>query len=125
MLLRNHGKQHTLRVCLELHYFALVHVRLGWSKEELLQAWLQNPEQVCEEVGVDIQPDGEQLGSVDQSDPPANGGMQGPVGKQAGTVPTDSEGESKVKECGICCSYDKHEVQIPCGHYFCSDCWKQ
>ena len=28
-------------------------------------------------------------------------------------------------ECGICCVSSAAEVQVPCEHHFCKDCWKE
>ena len=32
---------------------------------------------------------------------------------------------SSERECGICCLPSAVEVQVPCEHHFCRDCWKE
>ena len=32
---------------------------------------------------------------------------------------------SSERECGICCLPSAVDVQVPCEHHFCGDCWKE
>lgn len=83
---------------------------LGWSKETLLQAWIENPEQVCEEAKVDMPGDGglDYLGG----------------GNSVPALPAEAE-EGEVRDCGICYESGATNIQIPCGHHFCDSCWKE
>lgn len=76
---------------------------LGWSKEELMQAWLGNPEAVCEEVGVER---------------PLEGNHDSLRVSQVGVAGGGAE-------CGICCLTCDHNVEVACGHHFCKSCWKE
>ena len=78
---------------------------VGWSKEELLQAWLQDPTAVCEEVGIERPTEGvHEFGSL--------------LTQQVGVA----EGGA---ECGICFMPYDNVVQVSCGHLFCVSCWKE
>lgn len=78
----------------------------GWSKEGLLQAWLEDAEGVCVETGVDM-PDG---GGADF------------LAREGATVQGP---EKEVMECGICCMEIDHHVVVPCDHHFCRHCWRE
>lgn len=84
----------------------------GWSKENLLQAWIENSESVCEEAGVEKPQDGSQ-DFLSEEDTPLQVGMTG------------SDDEMVLSDCGICCVACEQNVPVPCGHHFCRDCWKE
>ena len=78
---------------------------LDWSKEVLLEAWVEDPAQVCEKSGVDL-----------------------PL--ELGAHHLDQEcvshvGGEDVRECAVCYLTTPLEVVVPCQHHFCKDCWKQ
>lgn len=84
----------------------------GWSKEELLQAWLEDSATVCTVTGVEM-PGGDDTATQDflsVATPPIERGM------------SDTE-EMPAAECGICYASCDH-LSVPCGHHFCRECWK-
>ena len=89
--------------------FLSVHEQLsGWSKEELLEAWMRDPAEVCEKAGVQL-PSSLGIHNLD--------GGEGLL--MGGAYPENEQ------ECGICCLPSSVEVQVPCEHHFCKDCWKE
>ncbi|XP_046859587.1 ankyrin repeat and IBR domain-containing protein 1-like [Xenia sp. Carnegie-2017] len=76
-----------------------------WSREALLQAWIDDPISACEAAGVT---------SSSQS--------------ETQTVHYEEEENVNTKlECSICCdSYnvDMFSVSLSCAHRFCINCWK-
>ena len=83
---------------------------LEWSKEALLDAWMTNPQSTCEKAGVDLPT----ILSVDNID----------------TNNTNDEDdvfvqEKLVVECSICYCDCCNDIQIPCEHVFCTECWQQ
>lgn len=83
---------------------------LGWSKEDLLQAWLEDSGAVCVLAGIDMPGDAalqDFLGTVTL--PPVEVGVPG---------------NGVTTECSICCT-SCEPLQVPCGHHFCRDCWKE
>ena len=84
---------------------ALVFPVTGWSKEDLLEAWMNDSEAVCVEVGVDMPRDNVSQDFLDIATSPS---LEVCVNED---------------ECGICympCEY----LPVPCGHQFCRDCWR-
>lgn len=86
----------------------------GWSKEELLQAWVENSERVCELTGLQLAQDASRdFLSAELS------GLSVTMGDEG------VEDEMMSVECGICCASCDLSVQVPCAHHFCRDCWKE
>ncbi|XP_028393114.1 ankyrin repeat and IBR domain-containing protein 1-like [Dendronephthya gigantea] len=74
-----------------------------WSRESLLEAWMDDPITACEKAGVTPSQESENDNSLQDSQPNAK------------------------CECTICCeSFDVEifSVFVPCGHKFCTPCWK-
>ena len=105
----------------------VVVVVIGWSKEELLSAWLVNPQSVFDVAGVDLPPQDDSNRDFLTSDShhivlneahlvssPQLSGVRGQVSSVC-----------EEKECGICYSLCSRLVSIPCDHHFCKDCWQQ
>ncbi len=82
----------------------------GWSKEELLQAWLEDAEGVCAEAGVDM---------------PEGDGQDFLAGEATTPQGRPKEGGETFIECNICCMEIHHHVTVPCDHHFCRDCWRE
>ncbi len=78
---------------------------VDWSKEALLDAWMDNAALVCEGSGVDLP---QELGTH-QLDAECVGGIN----------------SDAVRECEVCCLATPIEVLVPCDHHFCTTCWKQ
>lgn len=97
-----------LGVCLQSAETLLKHY--GWSKENLLEAWVDDSEAVCAEVGVDMPRDHISQDFLDVvTSPSLEVGM--------------NENEDIATECSIC--YVPCEcLPVPCGHQFCRDCWR-
>lgn len=75
-----------------------------WSKERLLDAWMEDPAACCDKAGVALPA---KL-SVDNLEDPAcvKGGVE-------------------REECSICTLLCVQEVMVPCEHVFCKSCWQQ
>lgn len=80
----------------------------GWSKEQLLQAWVVDPGAVCEEAGV-VLPENLNIENIDV--------VHG--------IPDAMTPEDKLSECGVCTIPCVPGVAMPCEHIFCKDCWQQ
>ncbi len=85
----------------------------GWSKEQLLEAWMDNPADCCEKSGVEM-PSLLTEENLYQS----SSGV---------SVLRTNEGEEEEEgeECGICTLPSSHSIFVPCEHHFCKDCWQQ
>lgn len=83
-------------------------ILIGWSKEQLLQAWVENPGAVCEDAGVML-PENLNIENIDI--------VHG--------VPDAMTPEDKQSECGVCTTPCVPGVVMPCDHVFCKDCWQQ
>ena len=85
----------------------------GWSKEQLLEAWMEDPTEVCEKAGVQL---------------PANLGTHNLDTPATATLPRspgeEGEGEEE-RECGVCVVNFTPDIEVPCGHVFCRDCWRE
>lgn len=68
-----------------------------------MQAWLENSEAVCDQVGIERRVLDDSLRASPQKVGVAGGGA----------------------ECGICCVSCDPDVEILCGHHFCRSCWKE
>lgn len=79
----------------------------GWSKEQLVEAWMESPADVCEQAGVQLP---KNLGSHN-----LDGCHQRKLG----------DGEREEMECGVCALPYQKDIEVPCGHLFCRDCWRQ
>ena len=76
---------------------------------------MASPAEACEAAGVQLP---SELG-VDNLDQPLIAAMtvrEGGGGRGGG-----EEGE----ECGVCTLPSPREVQVPCEHHFCRECWQQ
>lgn len=82
-------------------------VYAGWSKEQLLEAWMTDPAGACEQAGVEM-PAVLSLDNLDES-----------------LCPRDNKPQGEMVECGICYVPVEELVQVPCEHVFCRECWKQ
>eukprot|EP00731_Ephydatia_muelleri_P020266 Em0012g1091a len=82
--------------------------KYSWSKEQLLQAWVENPGAVCEDAGVML-PENLNIENIDI--------VHG--------VPDAMTPEDKQSECGVCTTPCVPGVVMPCDHVFCKDCWQQ
>lgn len=80
----------------------------GWLKEQLLEAWMANPREACEKAGVELPSD---LG-MHNMDAPAVPGHRGGGRK------------TEERECGVCFVSFSPDIEVPCGHIFCRDCWQ-
>lgn len=69
---------------------------------------MRDPADVCEKAGVQL-PASLGIHNLDEGE-----------GLQMSMVGNESE-----RECGICCLQSEVEVQVPCEHHFCKDCWKE
>ena len=78
-----------------------------WSKEMLLNSWMTNPQLTCEKAGVDLPT----ILSIDNIDHHANDAV--------------FTQERVILECSICYCEPTNDIQIPCEHVFCTDCWQQ
>ena len=78
----------------------------GWSKEQLLEAWMENPVECCDKSGVQM-PTRLAEDNLDQQ------------------LAASSGGGGEEAECGICTLLCSREIQVPCEHIFCKDCWQQ
>ena len=87
----------------------------GWSKEQLLEAWMENPTEVCEKAGVQLPTN---LGTHNLDTPSVVSPPRGPPGEE---VEGEEGGE---RECGVCVVTFVPDVEVPCGHVFCRDCWR-
>ena len=103
-------------------YSDMIAFFVGWSKEDLLGAWLSSPRAVCDKAGVDM-PALDAPGNSDFLGEHAPDLLQG----AEGATPTPAEGAEKSAEveCGICCGSCDSHVTVPCGHHFCRECWKE
>ena len=75
---------------------------------------MRSPDDVCEKAGVQL---------------PSSLGVHnlledGLVGQEERGQGSSVDPQSEW-ECGICCVPSAVEVQVPCGHHFCNDCWKE
>ena len=77
----------------------------GWSKEQLLNAWMRDPAETCEKAGVHMP----SILSVDNLDDTLCAGGGGEDGE----------------DCGICYLPISKQTLVPCEHKFCQDCWQQ
>ena len=84
-----------------------MYVCAGWSKEDLLEAWMNDPAGACEQAGVEMPA----VLSVDNLDECVR--------------PRDNKQLEATVECGICYLPVEELVEIPCEHVFCQDCWQQ
>ena len=91
------------------HNILCVYTFSDWSKEELLEAWIRDPSEVCEKAGVQLP---QSLGVHNLDD-----------GERSQMTVAVSPGSEH--ECGICCLPSGVEIQVPCEHLFCRDCWKE
>ena len=85
-------------------------LHIGWSKEQLLDAWMDNAEEVCEKAGVQL---------------PSELGVHNLDVGEGSHIVLDEGVSREEHECGICCMDCPLEVFVPCRHHFCKDCWKQ
>ena len=96
------------------HYRYTIHHPLpplaGWSKEQLLEAWMEDPTEACEKAGVQLPAN---LGTHNLDTPTSVLSPPGPPG--------EGDGE---RECGVCVVSFTPDIEVPCGHVFCRDCWK-
>lgn len=76
---------------------------------------MRNPEDVCEKAGVQL-PSSLGVHNLLEDGPGGWGDSRG----QVSSVDPRSEWE-----CGICCVPSAMDVQVPCEHHFCKDCWKE
>ena len=90
------------------HHDTLRAIFSGWSKEELLQAWMENPGTVCEEAGV-VLPENLDIDNLDV--------VHG--------VPDPLSPGAEQAECGVCTTPCVPGVTMPCEHVFCKECWQQ
>lgn len=81
----------------------------GWSKEELLDAWMENARETCEKAGVELPSN---LGTHNLDTP-----ISAVVGSDRGRV--------REIECAVCLVEFSPDIKVPCGHTFCRDCWRQ
>jgi ankyrin repeat/IBR domain-containing protein 1 len=76
-----------------------------WSKESLVNEWMNDPKGTCEKAGVQLPA----VLSIDNICQPV---------QLARTI-------SSTVDCSICYIDISRPAAIPCGHTFCNDCWKQ
>ena len=85
--------------------FVLFHVE--WSKEALLDSWMNDPRETCENAGVELP----SILSIDNIDD---------------HLTRDSSLNARQDAvCSICFDTTTYDVRIPCEHTFCGECWKQ
>lgn len=84
----------------------------GWSKEELLDSWMNDPSGTCEKAGVEL-PTILSLDNIDESLITPN-----VTGKNINKI-------REEEECSICCLPITENIIVPCNHMFCNDCWTQ
>lgn len=70
---------------------------------------MESPADVCEKAGVQLP---KNLGSHNLDSYPQHKLELG-------------GGEVEVRECGVCALPYQKDIEVPCGHMFCRDCWKQ
>ena len=87
---------------------------LGWSKEQLLDAWMDSPQDACEKAGVQLPSN---LGTHNMDSPAVGGVVIGGM--------REDGGEGGERECGVCVLTSPPDIEVPCGHFFCRDCWRQ
>ena len=72
---------------------------------------MENPSDTCERAGVQL---------------PSNLGTHN---IDASSVAPQREvrerGGVEVRECGVCVLPCPPDIEVPCGHFFCRDCWRQ
>ena len=95
-----------------LHRALQTSLTSGWSKEDLLQAWLEDAESVCDKAGVDMP---KELGEGDFL----------AISEESRQDRLRVEGVQNAIDCGICCMVVDDHVQVPCDHHFCKDCWRE
>ncbi|CAH0386783.1 unnamed protein product [Bemisia tabaci] len=107
-----------------------------WSRQALLEKWMQNPVECCEQAGVEAPVSAWQQFSGSSSELIFEGKSSEQVTPKVGqwqqpphpfeTAPTCSESENQ--QCDICLLFYSDD-QIPpgtsCNHKFCHSCWSQ
>ena len=96
-LLRRYGKCLSENTCL--------FDSIEWSKETLLEAWMNDPAGTCDGAGVQL-PAILSIDNIDQS-----------------LLLDKNHAEDIV--CNICYLPTKESIVVPCKHTFCKDCWQQ
>ena len=71
---------------------------------------MDNPTDACEKAGVQL---------------PKNLGIHNFDSPTAQCKGECSEGGEAEKECGICVISSTPDIETPCGHFFCRDCWRR
>ena len=75
---------------------------------------MESPQDACEKAGVQMPTN---LGTHNLDTPTVGG-----VGR-GGT--RGDEGQGEERECGVCVLPCSPDIEVPCGHFFCRDCWRQ
>ena len=81
---------------------------------------MDNPADTCEKAGVQL-PSNLGTHNLDVSEAGLHvewGGGEGRGGEERG-------GEGEERECGVCVMPCGRDIVVPCGHFFCRDCWRQ
>ena len=74
---------------------------------------MEDPTDVCEKAGVQL---------------PANLGTHNLDTPATATLPRSPGEEGEVeeeRECGVCVVNFTPDIEVPCGHVFCRDCWRE
>jgi len=88
-----------------------------WSREMLLESWMQDPHVACEKAGVKLAQDHVAL---DQLKNELNGARKKTI--------SPCTSESRNHNCDICDEVlpaNDSITEIPCGHMFCNLCWER
>ncbi|XP_071791878.1 uncharacterized protein [Asterias amurensis] len=84
-----------------------------WSREALLESWIQNPTECCEKCGVK---------------PPENLDSFAEEHKLTSLVPKQITPQEEQIVCDICTStvsVEEISSDTPCDHQFCRECWER
>ena len=71
---------------------------------------MDNPTEACEKAGVQL---------------PTNLGTHNMDAPTPLSPPDPSGEEGEERECGVCVLEFPPDIAVPCGHFFCRDCWRQ
>ncbi|XP_065834133.1 ankyrin repeat and IBR domain-containing protein 1-like isoform X2 [Oscarella lobularis] len=94
-----------------------------WSKEALLEAWMENATSACEKAGVKLPDTDDVFATVNDIDVE----MKAESSRETEEEVTAAEGRDKCTICEdnvVVLAGGRGLIPIPCGHSFCSQCWE-